>query len=401
MHLIKFVGRDRHDISIEDTRQLQGPVMVFLGGLLHIQDIDTGGGFATYLNKLCGDSPAHVLMPLDENCNDTAALDDYMVAYGHGHARPSAFAEEIHQAIFAPMVAACDVSDECSIECLKADMSRISLIGYSYGTSLVQQLSECVAMDLLNRFQDDPHRGLKVFDICRSVKGLNIGPVMRYNAISPDGAIYNLEHTDPCFSSANTLFSQMSFLMQHDKIAQKSFGRELLGGLRNSDTGIEARNTTSSSLLIDFVAEPIHKAIGYMKIPSGIEFPKIITSYDFILHDMRSYVNVRERQGNLIVFPTLAIAPVLRRASEMMFFPEMDGRDWLSAVRHLFDAPEKRASLVNSFNQHSADFRAAIKTFEEKEYDDAVNFLKAFVESGGDSPARPERSAPLVPGLNL
>ncbi len=379
MHLVDYSEISRKPISIQEAQLLQGPIMVFLGGLLHVQDIDTEGGFARYLSKLRGMASGHIIMPLDENCTDTAELNQFMYDYGHGEKDPSIFAQEIYKTLYAAAVDECDVQNKTDVQKLKSHLSRISLIGYSYGSSLVQQIAECMTNHLSERFGEDGFKGIKIFDICRSVKAINIGPVARYHHITSDGTLNLLHHGDPCFSEANTIFSQLSFMMKDDKIIQKSFGNELLGGKTDSESGIECRHTETTSLIIDYVGTPYHKAIGYQKVPDGTYFAKIISAYDFILHDLRTYMNIHEKQGNLVIFPTLAIAPVLRYASALMMEPGLDGKAWLEKSREQVTTDYKKNALVEGFSSLNSLYADTIKGFENREYWDAIEFLKDFV----------------------
>lgn len=384
MKIVEYQGVNRIDQSIEDVRAIRSPVMLFLGGLLHIQDIDTQGGFSRYLNQLRGQSGARILFPLDETCNDTQALDDYMVAYGKGNAAPSQFAQDIYRALYAPVLNMVDVNQQRNHSFVKKNWSQISMVGYSYGTSLVQQVAECMALDLSNRMANTPNKGAMIYDMCRSVKAVNIGPVARYNSIESDGTLSKLVYTDEYFADAKTLLSQISFLMRDDKIVQKSFGNELVEGLAHCASGIRLRETESTSLLIDDVGKAQHKVIGYQQVPSGIYFPKIITSYDFILHDLRTYMNRKEAQGNMAVFPSLAIAPVLRQASESMFQPHLDGRDWLRNQREIFNMVENRKELVENYYRNCYEFDKVIEKFESSQYWDGMEYLKSYVQEQKD-----------------
>ena len=49
MKLIEFSTEGRSDYPAENIHAHDKPIMIFLGGLLHIQDLDTAGGFAGYL----------------------------------------------------------------------------------------------------------------------------------------------------------------------------------------------------------------------------------------------------------------------------------------------------------------------------------------------------------------
>ena len=330
---------------------------------------------------LKGDSNAQVIMPLDENADDTLELTHYMERYCHGTEGPSDFSHEIYNALYAPLIEATDLGNADDIASLKKQLSRISLVGYSYGGNLVQQIAENMARDLSQKLTGEEDKGIKIYDICRSVKALNIGPVARLNHIEQDGRISQIRHDDPYYSEALTLFSQTSFLMRNDKIVQRTLENELVGDQLKSEIGIEARGTQSSSMFIDYVGRPQHKLIGYQDLNIRAQFAKVATNFDFLLHDMRTYMNVHEAKGALVVFPTLAIAPILRDASAAMLQDGVDGRDWLNSLNQKHATADARKALVQSFDQLDEEFRTVINTYEESTYAEGFEYLKNYVES--------------------
>lgn len=388
MRLIDHSSSERAEIFGHSPAAAARPTMVFLGGLLHVQDIDTGPGFTRYLQKLRGTADARILMPLDTTGRDTNAIEEQMFAYGKGDDTPCTFAREIYDHFYADLVSGADLDNAAAIANLKQKLSDISLVGYSYGTNLIQQIGACMVSDLRRKTAANDQAGLQIYDICSHIKAVCIGPVGRYHHVNAAGDISQLHYDDPYFDDALTIFSQMSFMMRDDKIIQKSYGREPLGALAESSLGVEVRNTHSTSLFIDYIGKPIHKAAGYTVLPSGLTFAKIITNYDFMLHDLRSYVNVQEKQGTLALSPTLAIAPALREATETMLVPDTPGTQWRKNLQDKYATPEGRENLATSYRESDRSFFGLINQYEQSNYTDGIELLQNYV-AGKGMPSKP------------
>ena len=366
MILFNYSGNKRETVENYDVTETEKPVMIFLGGLLHLQDLDTAGGFHGFLHKLRGNADADIFFPTDETIVDTDALESYMNAYNHDGVAPSNLAQDIYATFIKPLIKEESVSLD-NKDAIKQRVSNINLVGYSYGTSLAQQISEIMAKDLFSMTDSSiENPAVVVADICSSVKALNIGTVNRFKHITAEGEIESLDFDDPYYEDALTLFSQLSFFMKEDKIAQRSLGRTFLYGKEESAHGIEVHDTTTTSTLVDYVGEPVHRGLGTTQLPSGRYFPKIITAYDFIMHDMRTYMNIDERQSEkLRIFPSMAISPVLRSASQAMLKDGVEGQTWLAQSRKGFASEQARADLVNSYQNSRNTFEKSLREFEK------------------------------------
>jgi hypothetical protein len=276
-----------------------------------------------------------------------------------------------------PRVDQTDFSDPDECSALRKNLSHIGLVGYSYGTSLIQQLSEIAAHGITSRAKaqglDNP--GLRAASALSAVKAVNIGPVAKFKHIDAEGHINMLEADDPHHADALTLFSQVSVLMSDDKIVQRSYGHELLGGVMSSEIGIEVRDTVTTSTYTDYVGLPNHAGIGTFVLPDGQRFPKIITAFDYMIHDLRSYMNVQEVQGNIAIYPSFAVAPILRASTAQMFNATQTGDQWLASLRNQFSSASSRHDLVTFFREQRTEFNALVMAFREAVYQDAIPML--------------------------
>lgn len=64
MEIIDFSDGERRMISEKEIGKFEKPVLLYLGCLHHLQDIDTGGHFPHYMAKLRGPADAHIVAPL-------------------------------------------------------------------------------------------------------------------------------------------------------------------------------------------------------------------------------------------------------------------------------------------------------------------------------------------------
>lgn len=375
MEFIEFSDRRIRTISADDIRNFQKPVMLYLGCLHHVQGIDINKtSFFDYMDQLRGPADAHIIMPI----NRDTSFDELMAIrrdYNDGLLKPTPLAQYTYVMTYKALVDACDFQNLTSVQELKSKLSRISIFGYSYGTSLEQQVAEAMAHDLSKRLGEIENKGLVIFDICQSVKATNIGPVARLHQIDADGSVRLLRYDDPHFNSAKTLFSQISFLMSEDRIAYRSYQNEALGRVFASATGIELRETSASALLIDYTKTPMRRALGYQE-------DRIVNLHiqDPTNHNPRLYTNTHERLGSLKVFPSLAISPVFRSALVSMLQSDLEGPDWLKSIRDPLADPIERVTLVKAFNAATCEFDFVTRELEMMDEDKKVEFLKTYVE---------------------
>lgn len=304
---------------------------------------------------------------------------DIRKSFNEGRIGPSPLSLEISKTFFAPLVDACDLQKPESVAKLKAGLSRIPVFAYSYGTSLLQQVAAVMVADLSEKYGADETKGIKIYDICRSVKAVNIGPVGRYQTIESDGTLNHLNYDDPYFEDAQTIFSQLSFLMRRDTIVQRSLGDESLGGLTESDVGVEVRSTATATHLIDYVGEPVRRVLGFVEILDGETVPKIKITPDRYIHDFKTYTNIFERQGDFVVFPSLAITPVLRTATVSMLTPQLDGRNWIEKMRRLATPLEQREAMVANLQTSLAELDNLLRGFEDTPDTERGAYLKEYI----------------------
>lgn len=345
MELFEYGEKERWPISVQDIPRLQKPVLLYLGCLSHIRDRHINPQFYNYLARLKGNADVHVIAPVNRHADDR----DLAVLRRNFNDATSGIhpdAEFIYKNFYAPLIDKClDFDDPDFVRDLKNDLSRVSLFGYSYGTCFLQQIADAMAADLLQRLGTSPEGREKAFEICQSVKSIAIGPTGRLRSIDNQGRPSPLLWNDPEFGLSPTVFSQMLFLMRHDMVTQGAYGDEPLGGIFQSETGIECRRTKAAMLVIDYTPSPVMKVAGYVD-NEGQPDPKIWQTTDTLIHDHRSYTYMFERQGTFMLWQTLAVTPVLRAAMCAMLSPEAKGPDWIESLHRSVSTTEQRHALV-------------------------------------------------------
>ena len=380
-HLIDISNGQRTIVSAEDLLLSEKPLLLYFGCLHHIQDIDTKEPlFFDYMNQLCGSTNVRLIMPIDTH----TSFDELMkirANFNEGIIPPSPLAEFVYHNVFAPIIESCkDISDPVSYRQLQKSLSNISVLGYSYGTSLLQQVGVVMAHHLLSVFSAEPDKASRIFELCKSIKAIAIGPVSRQYQIDLDGSVSPLRYDDVNFVNAKTIFTQASFLMRSDKIVQRAYGDECLGGKLSSQTGIEVRETASMKLIIDYTERPTRMAMGFRQAASGELFPVIVDSFDPAVHHPRLYTNTSEMLGNIRVFPSIAISQIFRNALINMLNPEQDSTTWISAITDQLKTDEQKNSLVAKFQVAGDYYRNALEKVRSLTPIDAGEFLKDFVK---------------------
>jgi hypothetical protein len=380
MKLVNFSYKRRYQVFTEQIIRSSRPVLLYIGGLHEIHDDTDRGVFFDYMDQLFGHLDVQTVMPIDTETN-SEELIKIRGEFNDGIAPPSHLAEFIYNNTFAKIIENCpDIYDPTSLKQLQHSLTNISVFGYSYGTSLLQQVGVLMADHLSSISSSDEFRGTRIFEICRSVKAATIAPVSRLYQIHLNGTTSPLRYDDPDFGNAGTLFTQANFLIREDRLVHRSYGDECLNGKLISDTGIEVRATRSAKLIIDYTEHPTRAALGFTQAALGEIVPHIIESFDPFIHHPRLYTNTYEKLGNLQVFPSIAIGSVFRNALVSMLQPDRNAEAWLSNIGGQVESPDKRNSLMAAFCAMRHEFESILKTARSLPDQEAGQLLKNFVE---------------------
>lgn len=347
MQLFEYKNSTRWKISelnLTDGR----PVLLHLGDHLRVRDMYIDAKFHDFLERMKGNADIRIVAPVIYDSSQDELLGRRMI-FNRAAGAPSEFARDIYNLVYLPIVDSCkDPNDALQIEALKKNLSYISVSAYSYGTSLLQQIGHVMAGDIVSRFDPlDQQRAMKAFDICRSVKAVALGCTSRLRSMMMDGETVPLRWDDAEFSSAPTVFSQMLFQMRHDRAIINALNSdEAIAGLTESETGIELRGTLTAAQIIDYTPPPAIKRVGYQENEEGVLEAKILRRVDELVHGDSSYSYMHERQGDFIQSQTIAMTPFLRAAARAMMEPDLQGPEWLTAMRSLITDPDQRRALV-------------------------------------------------------
>ncbi len=181
-------------------------------------------------------------------------------------------------------------SDRKSLdEKMASYFSKINIIGYSYGTSLVQQI------DAFSRQRLQEHN-LPITQL-EKVMALNIGPV----AHPPlDGA-----------------FQQLFMFKNTDKVMNASLGRALL---REGSEAYDVYSTGRTVCLGEYCGDEYLRFLAADKFPSGHDAPIVVHQLDSEGHDLRLYTNFPEKIDGKdgATYPSSIFGCILREAASLM-----------------------------------------------------------------------------------
>lgn len=360
--------------------QITRPTILFLGGLLHVQDKETKRGFPALMHRLHGRDDVSVILPLISSDTPLWENRQHMFAFSQGKANASAYAKTVYNYFFAPHIERfCKAPDQNQEQTFQA-LSKLPLVGYSYGSLVIQQISGLMAGHLRARLPKEINTFEEITRICAFVKAVNIGPVCNPLTMTDNGAIRLLRTGELSETGkAPTFFSQLFFMMRDDKVVQRSLGREPLHGKLESKDGIEVISYGNHLRFHDYIGRPVHKLIGTIVSPGQQFFPKIIMNYDYILHDLRTYTNEFEVDGNLAIYPSLPIAPILRDCCQRMVEDDTTGPVWLAETKRQHTSRNALQSYVRTYKELDNEFYQTVRSYEQKTFDEGVSFLKEHV----------------------
>lgn len=184
--------------------ELSGPVLFFMGGLFHLAGYENGRALGTLLQglaKLPDGRKADVFFiqePQETSWEDK--IRDCYVFEKTG--QPSSAACDLAHAVFltpARLTALKDpVARDDALAALKSHFSLLTLVGYSYGTSLIRQVETVIRSDLRQT-------GLSENEI---------GEAMDCLAVLDLGPTYTLAETGP--SAAHAVTVSRNDMMTHE-----------------------------------------------------------------------------------------------------------------------------------------------------------------------------------------
>lgn len=365
----KFIECPQQDfIDTSDTKVL------FLGGLLHFNGHGFGKTLSTILQDLTNtdteDNAVSIFSchRLEDNIGQTAS--DMYAFVKNGTITKEA--RHIFDTLILPSSlknALIENPDQAS-ETLKDHLSSIRIIGYSYGTSLVQQIERlCTSFLKENGLENHP----EIRGAFTELRVLNIGPVAHLH--DSTGQRFGAERQD--LDNAESLFSQLFFYKHNDKIMQDCLSDDLVRPMSPQEgRAYNAVGNHKTGYICDFLGDDYIRRIGKSRFASGVENVRVDNSFDFEAHDLRLYTNVLRVKGDMATYPSTAIAEILHGASKLLVHAPT-AEDYvtqtLENAANPFAHDERKESVLSS----RADFKKAVEGFSQTHFAETPGFVTA------------------------
>ncbi len=188
---------------------------------------------------------------------------------------------------------------------------NINFIGYSYGTSLIQQIETYVSEKLASHNLS--------LEPLKSVKAINIGPVASPIIVDENGTRYkaNSKNLEGC----DGLFEQIFLFKATDKVMSDVIKDRLVP--KDSENAYEVYGTDCLTFICEKTGSEMLMRFGVGKFASGFPAPQIKYDFDHEAHDFRIYTNtLTSTKDDGIIFcnyPSSNLGVVLRQAASLIF----------------------------------------------------------------------------------
>jgi hypothetical protein len=256
-------------------------------------------------------------------------------------------------------------------EALKNHFRRFNIIGYSYGTSLVQQVEQVLESRLETLGYDK--------SVLREVAAVNIGPVAQPRILSTKGNISRMSiHQDA--GNTSSLFSQLFVLGHTDKISHQTIGNAFLNP---ANENLSLTGNRHVKILVDHAGDEMLKRAGISVFASGFKSPKLDYSFDYEGHALRLYTNKLELQASadgaqMICFPSKALSPTIAAALKQMAVESKSGiemaRDFQNAA-----TPEIITASSSEFDAIRQEFNTIMQNYRMLGFDSGLAMLEKTV----------------------
>ncbi|MED5423985.1 MAG: hypothetical protein VX740_11150 [Pseudomonadota bacterium] len=349
----------------------------FLGGLLHINGIQIDGSLGSILRDLV-DSGANNLSTYIATINaETNGMEESI----------GQTADQMHNLKNEPMtIQGREASqlilgdDELLDSWTKMDatarhnamnkhFAQIILTGYSYGTSLIQQMES----DIIKRLRA---RKLSIKPLL-NVRVLNIGPVDMPHCDKGFKADFN--HIANGFEGKRSGFRQLFALKVIDKIMDSVIARRLVPA--NDGALLQEYGSSRIRYYVDYASDADIKRIGVTRFAEGREVARLNVNYDPEAHDLRLYLNrkriVSANGGSFMTFSSSPLSSVLRQAMAQ------------AIVGNLSFNQQDCTSAVASYVKEKESFTQIRQDYEQAGFNQSLAMVKHML-SVYDHPLKPE-----------
>lgn len=340
------------DVSSSEIRNNNAPYYLFIGGLLHVNGLQLGGGLLGLLKTMVGenkDTPIYIAsFDVDEpNVGHTAVqMHEY-----HKTRLVTDEAISLAHDLFAP--------ENSDVDAFNQYCTNIHLIGYSYGTSLIQQMESYLRDVLVNN--DEGLAALeKVSSVC-------IGPVITPNLTLKNGgdAVYGGEESGvPNADQIDTTgrFRQTFIFREDDKVMQEVVKRDLTAPI--AEGALVSQSYANITFICDRSGDDMVRRIGIDKFASGVKTPRVDFNMDYEGHGLRLYTNTlmcnAEDGVGFVTFPSCSLGHIIKDEVQGMLSASLNGNPVPAHISELsfVEKAEETEALISAFNDCIGQFRA-------------------------------------------
>ena len=349
----------------------------FLGGLLHINGIQIDGSLGSILRDLV-DSGANNLSTYIVTINaETNGMEESI-----GHT-----ADQMHNLKNKPMTiqgreaSQLILGDDKLLDswtemdttvrhnAMNKHFAQIVLTGYSYGTSLIQQMES----DIIHRLcvRKLPIRPL--LNVC----ALNIAPVDMPHCDKGFKADFN--HIVNGFEGKRGGFHQMFALKAIDKIMDSVIARSLVPA--NDGALLQEYGGSRIRYYVDYASDADIKRIGVTRFAEGREVARLNVNYDPEAHDLRLYLNrkriVSTDGVSFMTFSSSPLSSILKQAMAQ------------AIAGNLSFNQQDCAYAAASYMKEQKNFSKIRRDYEQAGFNQSLAMVKHML-SVCDRPLKPE-----------
>lgn len=251
-----------------------------------------------------------------------------------------------------------------AVTAMEDHFSQIVLTGYSYGTSLIQQMER----DIVHRLRQ---RHLPLTPL-NNVNAVNMGPV---DIPACDKGLHaEFNNVSGKYEGKRQGFTQLFVLKHNDKIMSNVIDRRLVPENKEA-AQIVSYGEGRLNFVVDYTSGADIRRVGVSKFAEGREVPRAYMNYDPEAHDIRVYLNrkavVKGSSGTYVTYPSSPLSNVARTAMEQA----LSGQKISEQPLHLL-----AQQSMYDYNSLALEFKNVVNAYELASYPEAVANLKQLIE---------------------
>lgn len=364
---LKLENQQYTPTTPEEILADDAPIPIFLGGLLHLNREGLGGGLARILSDMMPDRQKRVYIAFRSSEPNIAKTASDMYAFANTSSLSVEAMSLCSKILLPPSVRGGDIT------ALRAHLGRVNLLGYSYGTSLIQQCEKIV-------FEDIKALGATNQETCalmNAVGAVSLGPVAQPALVDEKGDVNKFV---PGATNGRSCFSQYIVCRSTDKITQDVLGKKFVVQPRPETSCLDLAVQDETVLVIDKSGDGFLRQIGFNLLSSGMRFPIIKCQFDSEGHDLRLYTNRLSKDGRLLTYPSSISGTITQSAVQGMIRESQDvsrgiKRRFHHAAAHKLSLVENVEKLNDELSRMHRQFNDVVNVYHHAHLDEATSIL--------------------------